>query len=290
MLPPRPSCRCDAWLTRRSRTSSSSSSRPSPAASPAGRCGRASRARVEALRADHASVDIGFAMVERDSSIGGGLLAGALAYRLFVLLLPTALLFVSGLGLYAGAADESARPRRQGLRPARADRVAGRGDRLERHPLADLPRHDPGARVRAGQDLPRARDRPRDRLAGNGARRAHAPERARPDRRGVPAQPRGGRITGWLRRRNEYAGLGSAPRVPGARRRSLAARLARAPAPRRRLDGLAAGRSGVRHRAARSSTSSTSTSRPGRSRGTRTRTARSGSPRRSSSRSCSSVG
>src|SRR4051794_7694072 len=47
-------------------------------------------------------------VVERDSSIGGGLLAGALAYRLFVLLLPTALLLVSGVGLYADAADKSA--------------------------------------------------------------------------------------------------------------------------------------------------------------------------------------
>ena len=35
------------------------------------------------------------------------MLAGALAYRLFVLLLPTTLLLVSGLGLYAGAVDKS---------------------------------------------------------------------------------------------------------------------------------------------------------------------------------------
>lgn len=65
------------------------------------------RARIEASRARHAYVDVGFDVVERDSSIGGGLLAGALAYRLFVLLLPTALLFVSGLGLYAGTVDKS---------------------------------------------------------------------------------------------------------------------------------------------------------------------------------------
>ena len=79
----------------------------------AGRVARwASRARVlrssvEAARADHAAVDLGFSLVERDSSIGGGLLAGALAYRLFVLLLPSALLFVSGLGLYADTVDQS---------------------------------------------------------------------------------------------------------------------------------------------------------------------------------------
>ena len=68
---------------------------------------RALRARADAARAGHASVDFSFALFERDSAIGGGLLAGALAYRLFVLLLPSALLFVSGLGLYAGAADKS---------------------------------------------------------------------------------------------------------------------------------------------------------------------------------------
>jgi uncharacterized BrkB/YihY/UPF0761 family membrane protein len=65
------------------------------------------RTRVEAARTRHASLDFGFGLAERDSSIGGGLLAGALAYRLFVLLLPTALLLVSGLGLYADAVDKS---------------------------------------------------------------------------------------------------------------------------------------------------------------------------------------
>jgi hypothetical protein len=69
---------------------------------------RAVQAKVESSRADHASLDLGLSVVERDSAIGGGLLAGALAYRLFVLLLPSALLFVSGLGLYADTADKSA--------------------------------------------------------------------------------------------------------------------------------------------------------------------------------------
>ena len=67
--------------------------------------GRAARARVDAARPHHATIDFGLSLLERDASIGGGLLAGALAYRLFVLLLPTALLFVSGLGLYADAAE-----------------------------------------------------------------------------------------------------------------------------------------------------------------------------------------
>jgi membrane protein len=65
------------------------------------------RERTEAARSRHSSVDLGYRLVERDSGIGGGLLAGALAYRLFVLLLPTSLLLVSGLGIYAGTVNES---------------------------------------------------------------------------------------------------------------------------------------------------------------------------------------
>jgi hypothetical protein len=71
--------------------------------------GRSIRARAEHARSTHASIDVGLGVVESDSSIGGGLLAGALAYRLFVLLLPLVLLLVSGLGIYAGAADQSSR-------------------------------------------------------------------------------------------------------------------------------------------------------------------------------------
>ncbi len=65
------------------------------------------RGRVEAARSEHRSVELTLSLVERDSSIGGGLLAGALAYKLFVLLLPTALLLVSGFGLYAGSVHKS---------------------------------------------------------------------------------------------------------------------------------------------------------------------------------------
>jgi uncharacterized BrkB/YihY/UPF0761 family membrane protein len=65
------------------------------------------RAQADAARERHAPVDFCFGLVERDASIGGGLLAGALAYRLFVLLLPTCLLLVSGLGIYADMVDQS---------------------------------------------------------------------------------------------------------------------------------------------------------------------------------------
>ncbi|HEY5661044.1 MAG TPA: YhjD/YihY/BrkB family envelope integrity protein [Gaiellaceae bacterium] len=68
---------------------------------------RAAHGRVDDARGRHSTLDVGLAVVERDSAIGGALLAGALAYRLFVLLLPTALLLVSGLGLYADVSDKT---------------------------------------------------------------------------------------------------------------------------------------------------------------------------------------
>ena len=49
---------------------------------------RVLRSQIEAARACHASVDIAVRAIERDSTIGGGMLGGALAYRLFVFLLP----------------------------------------------------------------------------------------------------------------------------------------------------------------------------------------------------------
>lgn len=87
---------------------------------------RALRAGLEGARSRHASLDLGFALFEHDASIGGGLLAGALAYRLFILLLPSALLFVSGLGLYAGIVDQSSSKvaREAGLHGLIASQVA----------------------------------------------------------------------------------------------------------------------------------------------------------------------
>jgi uncharacterized BrkB/YihY/UPF0761 family membrane protein len=65
------------------------------------------RTHAEHARASHESLEVGLSVLESDAAIGGGLLAGALAYRLFVLLLPSALLLVSALGVYAGTADQS---------------------------------------------------------------------------------------------------------------------------------------------------------------------------------------
>ena len=61
------------------------------------------RGSVEAARDRSPAVDATFETVERDSRIGGGMLAGALSYRLFVFALPLSFFIVSGLGLIADA-------------------------------------------------------------------------------------------------------------------------------------------------------------------------------------------
>ena len=58
-------------------------------------------------RERHGAVDAVFEMVERDGDVGGGIIAGALAYRLFIWLLPLALVFVAGLGFAADASSQS---------------------------------------------------------------------------------------------------------------------------------------------------------------------------------------
>jgi len=63
--------------------------------------------RAETERGKRRSVDAIFEMVERDSEVGGGIIAGALAFRLFIWFLPLALVAVAGLGLAADAASGS---------------------------------------------------------------------------------------------------------------------------------------------------------------------------------------
>ncbi len=58
---------------------------------------------IEEARKRSAALDATFEAIERDSHIGGGILAGALSYRLFVFVLPLAFFIVSGLGLLASA-------------------------------------------------------------------------------------------------------------------------------------------------------------------------------------------
>ena len=62
---------------------------------------RAKRAadRAEALRAGHGWVDAFYTIVDRDGEVGGGIMAGSLAYRIFIWLLPFALVVVGGIGI-----------------------------------------------------------------------------------------------------------------------------------------------------------------------------------------------
>lgn len=58
---------------------------------------------VQEARKDSPALDATFETIERDSHIGGGMLAGALSYRLFIFSLPLAFFLVSGLGVLANA-------------------------------------------------------------------------------------------------------------------------------------------------------------------------------------------
>ncbi|HEY1317157.1 MAG TPA: YhjD/YihY/BrkB family envelope integrity protein [Gaiella sp.] len=63
--------------------------------------------RAETERRQHPSVDAVYDMVDRDAEVGGAIIACALAYRLFIWLLPVALVVVAGLGIAADASSGS---------------------------------------------------------------------------------------------------------------------------------------------------------------------------------------
>jgi uncharacterized BrkB/YihY/UPF0761 family membrane protein len=69
---------------------------------------RAERARagIEARRADSASIDTALEAVERDAQSGGGVLAAAVAFRLFMFLVPYAFVLCTGFGLASTAAGQ----------------------------------------------------------------------------------------------------------------------------------------------------------------------------------------
>ncbi len=79
------------------------------------------RAGIEARRADSASIDTAFDAVERDAQTGGGVLAAAVAFRLFMFLVPYAFVMVTGFGLSSTAAGQD---------PGDATRSAGIGGLL----------------------------------------------------------------------------------------------------------------------------------------------------------------
>jgi uncharacterized BrkB/YihY/UPF0761 family membrane protein len=65
--------------------------------------------RAQEERGRRGWVDAIFEVVDRDGEVAGGIIAGALAYRLFIWLLPFGLVFVGGLGVIAGASSDSPR-------------------------------------------------------------------------------------------------------------------------------------------------------------------------------------
>ncbi len=63
--------------------------------------------RAAAERTRRPYVDALFQLFDRDVEVGGGIIAGALAYRLFIWMLPFALVLVAGLGITAEATSHS---------------------------------------------------------------------------------------------------------------------------------------------------------------------------------------
>jgi uncharacterized BrkB/YihY/UPF0761 family membrane protein len=63
--------------------------------------------RAHEERGRHGWVDATFGVADRDAEVAGGIIAGALAYRLFIWLLPLGLVFVGGLGVVADAVSDS---------------------------------------------------------------------------------------------------------------------------------------------------------------------------------------
>jgi uncharacterized BrkB/YihY/UPF0761 family membrane protein len=65
------------------------------------------REQAEARRSRSAFVDVGLIAIEHDGRVGGGILAGAVAFRIFLFVVPFVFVLVAGFGLAADAADKS---------------------------------------------------------------------------------------------------------------------------------------------------------------------------------------
>jgi len=90
--------------------------------------------RVEVARPDTPVIDAGFETYERDSATGGSLLAGAIAFRLFLVAIPLVLVLYSGLGFLS--ASEASQPGEIGqaadMSDAMVDAIATVGQTAER--------------------------------------------------------------------------------------------------------------------------------------------------------------
>lgn len=79
---------------------------------------------AEASRGSYRTIDVAFDSWDRDKHIAGPLLAGALAFRLFLVLLPTILAAVGGLGLWSEPGDIETAAREVGLTAFLADLIS----------------------------------------------------------------------------------------------------------------------------------------------------------------------
>jgi len=62
---------------------------------------------AESRRPRSALLDVGFTAYEHDGQVGGGILAGAIAFRIFLFVVPFVFVLVSGFGLAADASNHS---------------------------------------------------------------------------------------------------------------------------------------------------------------------------------------
>ena len=120
--------------------------------------------RAETERGRHESVDAVFEMVDRDGEVGGGIMAGALAYRLFIWLLPLALVAVGGLGLDVGRSVAVAGERGEVSRPCRPGHLVGRERREQPCALVRVSDRPAGSRLGDEEPAPGAHRRAPARL------------------------------------------------------------------------------------------------------------------------------
>ncbi|UDY35385.1 YhjD/YihY/BrkB family envelope integrity protein [Dermatobacter hominis] len=80
--------------------------------------------RVVAARPDTPLIDTGFELYERDSRIAGGMLAGAIAFRLFLLVVPLLLILVAGLGFLHESESERGASDQLGFSQALVDTMS----------------------------------------------------------------------------------------------------------------------------------------------------------------------
>jgi uncharacterized BrkB/YihY/UPF0761 family membrane protein len=88
------------------------------------------RERLERSRSRSSAVDAAFRTMERDAEVGGGVLAAAMGFRIFLFLVPYVFVFVAGFGLATDAADQSAAQvaHEAGVRGLTARAISGAAD------------------------------------------------------------------------------------------------------------------------------------------------------------------